>query len=203
MALFQTAYNKYVKPHEGGYANVKNDKGKETYAGISRRFFPNEEIWTYIDFKKRTEYKDREIPNNTMFPDAQYMVDDFYNRLWHKHRLSEINDQNIANLLFDYIVNSGTRAIKGIQAIVGVSQDGAIGPVTINAINSGNPSTIYNKLYNDRKQLYATIIKNDPSQKVFEKGWAKRLAAFEVDANMLLPVVIFLFVFLIFLINQS
>ena len=36
---------------EGGLKliNVKNDRGKQTYAGISRRFWPNWDGWKLVD----------------------------------------------------------------------------------------------------------------------------------------------------------
>ena len=48
MADFNIAFNKVVF-HEGGYVNDPEDRGGETYMGISRRAHPSSNIWYHID----------------------------------------------------------------------------------------------------------------------------------------------------------
>ena len=48
MANFDIAFRRTISA-EGGYVNDPNDKGGETYMGISRRAHPTSKIWTYID----------------------------------------------------------------------------------------------------------------------------------------------------------
>ncbi len=58
-----------------------------------------------------------------------------------------------------------------------VEEDNKIGPETINAINSiGIALKPY--ILQWRQGHLQQIIKNDPTQKVFEEGWNKRLASF-------------------------
>lgn len=175
MASFDIAYNTYIKPNEGGYSNVPQDKGGETYAGIARNYHPSWPGWTYIDFIKRTK---GEIARNAKFPDIQHQVDQFYLEWWNSRRYGEIKSQDLANLLFDYNVNSSTTAIKAVQRLVGVPIDGVMGPMTIAAINAADPVKLYNALKEDRRQLYEALIARDPSQEVFRSGWMARLARF-------------------------
>jgi lysozyme family protein len=175
MASFETAYNKYIKPSEGGYSNVAQDKGKETYAGIARNYHPNWKGWTYIDFIKRTK---GEIKRNTMFPDIQFEVDQFYGDWWTTQRFGEIKSQEVANLLFDYNVNSSSLAIKAVQRLVGVPADGAMGPATILAINKADPAKLHDALKEERRQLYLRLLREDPTQEVFRSGWMNRIAQF-------------------------
>ncbi|MGL6121691.1 MAG: glycoside hydrolase family 108 protein [Shewanella sp.] len=175
MASFEPAYNQYIKPSEGGYSHVVQDKGGETYAGIARNYFPNWKGWTYIDFIKRTKGP---ISRNTLFPDIQFEVEQFYRDWWTTRRFGEIKSQELANLLFDYNVNSGTLAIKAVQRLVGVPTDGALGPATLAAINKADAAKLHDALKEERRQLYLRLIDNDPSQEVFRAGWMNRLSKF-------------------------
>jgi lysozyme family protein len=176
MADFNIAYEKFVKPFEGGYVNNPNDKGGETYAGIARKFNPKWKGWDFIDFKKRT--KPGEVKTNAFFPDIDYLVVDFYKSLWNRHKLSEIKSQDVANIFFDFIVNSGTRAIKKVQKLLKIKDDGIIGNQTINAINNENPAKLNNEIKKLRKNFYKNIVLRDPSQNVFAQGWKNRINAF-------------------------
>jgi lysozyme family protein len=175
MASFEIAYRKYILPSEGGYSNIPEDKGGETYAGIARNFHPNWPGWTYIDFVKKTKGP---IARNTKFPDVQYQVDDFYLNWWNSQRFGEIKSQDVANLLFDYNVNSSSLAIKAIQRIVNVPVDGGMGPKTIAAINASDPTKVYTALKAERKAFYDSIVKRDPTQEKFYAGWMNRIASF-------------------------
>jgi len=175
MASFDTAYNLYIKPNEGGYSNVAADKGGETYAGIARNYHASWPGWTYIDFVKRTKGV---IKSNQIFPDVQYQVDQFYRDWWNAKRFGEIKSQEVANLLFDYNVNSGTLAITAIQRVVGVPADGVMGSATIAAINKADPAKVHDALKEDRRKLYESLIARDPSQQVFSAGWTARLSRF-------------------------
>lgn len=180
MANFQDAYTKFIIPLEGAYVNIPQDKGGETYKGIARNKFPMWEGWVYIDFEKRTKFKGAEIPRGTEFPNIQYLVDKFYSQRWDLYKLSEIKNQNLAALLFDYIIHSGaTHPILVIQNIAGTIPDGIIGPKTIAAINKGNPISLFSRLLKEREKFLAGLIAADPTQKIFETGWKNRIEKFK------------------------
>ncbi len=188
MALFLTSYNKYVKPIEGGYANIAADKGGETYAGIARKFNPLWAGWVSIDYTKRVKGA---IKNNTKFPELDYLVVEFYKSLWNKNFFGSINNQEVADILFDWFVNSGsnafyTKSIKtdGVQEILirlfnaKISADGAMGLQTVNAINSVDAVALQTELKRQRLIFYDNIIANNPDQIVFKNGWYARLEQF-------------------------
>lgn len=176
MATFDKAYP-FTKKYEGGYANIPGDLGGETYAGISRKYHPEEkDLWTSLDFYKRTS--NGVIENGTILPGLNEIVKDFYLRLWNKNRLSELNDQGIATTIFDYIVHKsgmhGRAAQKQVQRLVKVSDDGIFGPITIAAINKEKPSLLISNLLNLReKELIAQA--QNPSQAKFLDGWLARI----------------------------
>lgn len=175
MASFDIAYHQYIQPNEGGYAYIPGDKGGETYAGIARNFHPGWPGWHFIDLQKRNG----PIRHNTKFPDIQYLVDDFYHSWWDERYFGQISSQEVANILFDFNVNSDRAAIKTVQRLVNVTADGVMGQKTINAINSTNPATLYSQLKTERKAFYDRIVQRDPSQGKFYDGWMARLATFQ------------------------
>lgn len=189
MASFLHAYKTYIQPFEGGYVNNPNDKGGETYAGIARKFHPTWSGWTYIDEIKKTNPV---IKTNTKFPAIQEKVDTFYNlALWEPNNFSKIKDQAVADILFDWYVNSGSNAANtrntetyGVDEILNrdfgfkLPVDSKFDTATINAINSVDSSKLYSIIKNERKRFYETIVKNDPSQETFLKGWMRRINSF-------------------------
>lgn len=176
MAEFIIAYSNTAK-WEGGYVNDPDDKGGETYAGISRKNWPNWEGWKIID-----RYKEKaSIPKGHVF-DTQFIyveVQEFYRtNFWGKIKGDQINNQAIANILYDQFVNSGYRAVEAMQKVVGVKADGLIGPATLSAINGGCQENIFNKFKALREKFYRDIVARNPSQSKFLNGWLNRLNSF-------------------------
>ena len=58
---------------------------------------------------------------------------------WDVCKADAINDQRIAELIVDWCVNSGIARIRDVQTIIGVKPDGAVGPITLGAINGNDP----------------------------------------------------------------
>lgn len=132
MANFQAAYDKTSK-NEGGYANVSGDTGGETYAGISRKWFPNWRGWPIVDAAKPLKWNQK-IKNDKL---AQ-LVRDFYKKeFWDRVGGDQIEDQLTAERLYDFGVNAGQGvSLKQIQAVLGIAQTGRLDAATIEAINN-------------------------------------------------------------------
>ena len=72
---------------------------------------------------------------------------------------------------FDWAVNSGAkRPAKAIQRIVGATQDGAIGPKTLQAVMDVKPEKIIEGVYNIRQKFYESLQTFD----TFGRGWTRR-----------------------------
>ena len=111
MADFEKAFNKIIA-NEGGYVNDKDDKGGETFMGITRKNHPNIAIWDiideYIDANGSTYGLLKYIKNNNR---AMNSIKDIYRKqYWDKLLLDKIRSQSIANELFDDCVNRGVTA---------------------------------------------------------------------------------------------
>jgi len=83
-------------------------------------------------------------------------------------------------LAFDWAVNSGSsRAAKKLQQLVGVEADGYIGPATIAAVSAAyarDPIKLVRDYAGMREAFFRSIIATNPSQKIFEKGWMRRVS---------------------------
>lgn len=173
MADFKKAIEKML-PWEGGYSNHGADKGGETYAGITRINYPNWAGWHIID-------KNKPLKQGQILKDERLngMVEAFYlDQYWYKVRADKINNQSIAEMLFDWQINSGYHATKALQKAVGEVSDGIIGPKTISAVNAGCQEQIFNQFKSLRIKFYNDIVSRNESQRVFLKGWLNRANSF-------------------------
>lgn len=148
---------------EGGYklTNIANDRGGQTYAGISRRANPDWIGWAYVD--------------NGQTPPTEAVRTLYREKYWYPIRGQSIQDQETANHIYDFAVNAGvTTAVKLAQAVVEVEADGKIGEKTLAAINSMSPG-LFSVLYTIAKLTrYQSICMKDRSQTKFLLGWLNR-----------------------------
>ena len=156
-----------ILKHEGGYVNHPLDNGNCTNKGVTlatyRYHFGKNK--TCNDLKKITTEQWNYI---------------FRKGYWDKIKGDDINNQSIANLLCDWQFNSGIYAIKFTQRILGVCDDGIVGDKTIAAINGyKNQKQLFEKMLARRKKHYDDIVRKNPSQKVFYRGWMNRLNSFK------------------------
>lgn len=187
MADFLVAHRKTMGD-EGGYANNPADAGGETYKGIARKFWPQWFGWRLVDGIKAktttqphygtTEYKNWVAYLNTLLAQLtqlQQLVVSFYQKnFWDKNRLSEINNQDVADWLYNHIVNAGGQGIKWMQAAAGVTPDGGIGDKTIAAINAQDPAGLLDMAMNHAVAYRLAKVKADPSQRQFLHSWLER-----------------------------
>ena len=79
----------------------------------------------------------------------------------------------LAFQLFDAAVNSGpSQAVKWLQAAVGTTQDGKLGPITWAAVQALPPSVVAARMTGHR-----LIAMTDMRWSTFGKGWARRIGA--------------------------
>lgn len=165
---FETAID-YVIRNEGGYVDHPNDKGGKTRYGITRLSFQD-----YYD----REPKDGEIENLTLTVAKEI----YHQNYWLKNSCDKITCGSLATVVLDSGVLFGTgtaaRAVQETLKGAGfplVRVDGKIGPVTLAAINSIDPTTFiysFKKLLTDR---VLKIIEKSPELAVFKRGWFSRL----------------------------
>ena len=99
---------------------------------------------------------------------------------WNKWKADDIDDKSIANLVVDWTWGSGVWGIKYPQRVLGVKDDGIVGPKTLAAINNyPDQEALFNQLWARRKKHFEDIVKKDQTQKRFLRGWLNRLDDFK------------------------
>lgn len=153
---------------EGGFVNHPDDSAGPTNLGVT--------LQTYRDYCGQDKtIKDLQ---NLSYGTWQKIMKDMY---WDKCRADEIENQSLAEILVDWCVNSGMVGLRKVQEIVGCKPDGICGPITLSLINTSDARSLFERIWNARKQFYTNIVKRNPSQKVFMNGWMNRLNSFKYE----------------------
>lgn len=152
---------KILKPFllswEGGFVNHPKDPGGATNKGVTLATF-------------RSYYgKDKTINDLKNITDEQWLHI-FKKGYWDKWKADEIKSQSIANLVVDWVYNSGKYGITKVQSLLGVTADGIVGPKTLAALNAQDPQTFFKKLHSAREIFYRGL----SNFKTFGTGWLRR-----------------------------
>ena len=142
--------------HEGGYSHNPADPGGETMWGVTAAV------------ARANGYtgpmKD--------FPQSEAKA--LYYRLYWAKVSADSLPADCRFDIFDAAVNSGVgQATKWLQRSVGVTDDGVIGPITLQASRM-LPGYVIAAKFNGHRLDFMTDLKTWPT---FGRGWAKRIAA--------------------------
>ena len=160
----------FILRWEGGYINDQADLGKQTNKGVTlstyRSVFGKNK--TVSDLKKITDEQ------------WEFIFKKFY---WDKWKADNIKDQNVANILVDWLWCSGSYGIKIPQRVLGVSVDGIVGSKTIAAINERDGRELFDTIKQERKDFIDRICQTRPQNRKFKNGWLNRInsLAYETD----------------------
>ena len=152
---------KIILMHEGGYVNHPKDPGGETNLGVTKR--------VYEEWGGTKEMKDLTIED----------VEPIYKKnYWDKIKGDDLPD-GLDLCVFDFGVNAGPgRAAKFLQKLLGVTQDGGIGPQTLGALQSAigedkvtQTREMIEKYQSMRQEYYEGLSTFD----TFGKGWTRRV----------------------------
>ncbi|WP_324069813.1 MAG: glycosyl hydrolase 108 family protein [Flavobacterium sp.] len=165
-----------VAKWEGGYVNDPIDKGGATNMGVTVG------AWKLLGYDKNGDG----IINNA---DMKLLSkDDFkfvLRKYWDKWQADQIKNQSIANILVDWYWGSGKWGIVIPQRLLGFSKedcDGIVGEQTLKRLNAEidkDAEALFDKIFAARVKFLDDIVKNNPSQKRFIKGWKNRLNDFK------------------------
>lgn len=157
-----------ILENEGGFQQDPNDSGNyvgNNLIGTNRGITPI----------ALAEYRDVDV-NTITVDDIRDLTEQearaiYRQNFYERPRINEL-PANIRENVFDMYVNSYTNAIKILQRLAGVEEDGFIGPDTIAAVEEAG---ITNDDYSDaREAYYREVVRNDASQRRFLDGWINR-----------------------------
>ena len=154
-----------VLKHEGGYVDHPSDPGGATNLGITHKTLA---AWRKV--VPFTKLPKSEIKALTRDEAAAIYRANYWNAI-HGDDLPA----GIDYAVMDYAVNSGPgRAAKTLQRLVGVPEDGQIGPVTLAAVGKVHPTNIASLInaYCDARMAFLTKL---PTFATFGKGWTARV----------------------------
>lgn len=184
MARIEEALDILYKLEFSNESNVLERNATEngwTFMGIYQGAFPGLDLWKTVRQKMQQHNGDMKLVGSMLYNDPQVreMVDMFYKKeFWDKAKLDEVVSQHIANEIFIAGVNMGMKkAVMLAQKLIGVPQDGVVCPKTLKALNAFD-ATLFDEMYDMlEKDYYDQIVVNNPSKKIYAKGWRNRAMA--------------------------
>lgn len=163
---------KFTLQSEGGFVNDPHDPGGATMEGVTLatyRSWKNDQSLTAVDLKAITDTEVSSI---------------YKQNYWDTNSCDSLNP-GVDLMVFDMDVNAGdSRSAKLLQATIGVTVDGGVGPATLTAANAMDSPTLINKLSSHQLAFYQSLA----TWQYFGKGWTNRIhartaAALEMAAN--------------------
>lgn len=156
----------FIRKWEGGFVDDPDDPGGATNMGVT--------IGTYEMYCKKKGYPQPTVEKLKNLKESD-MVDILKTMYWDKFKADEIRSQSVANICVDWIWLSGITAIKRVQRVLSVKQDGVVGPVTLAAINSISALPLFGMIKGERKRHIEEMCRKNPKKKKFRNGWLNRL----------------------------
>jgi lysozyme family protein len=169
MAKFDLSIPKLLK-WEGGYVNDPLDPGGETNFGITQKAWAVDRLKWIV--APPESVKDLTKKDAEMFYLFSY---------WTPLSLRLINSQEVADALFSFAVNQGAgRAVKRMQLILGVTQDGKMGKDAIAAINARDGKELCNQYCQLTAIYFNSLVIKRPRLAKFSRGWNNRVDDYRV-----------------------
>lgn len=150
---------------EGGFVNHAKDPGGATNMGIT--------IGTLADWRG-TDVSVDDVRNLTREEAREiYRV-----RYWNPLNCDAL-PPGVDLVVYDFGVNAGpVRSARMLQKLVGVKEDGAVGPVTLAAVATRVPADLVRAFSERRLDYYRSLSTWD----TFGKGWSNRTSTVEKEA---------------------
>jgi len=149
----------WILAHEGGYVNHPDDPGGATNFGVIQQ--------TYNAWRVR---KQRKIQSVKLISQAEVLAiykEQYWDKIW-----GDELPTGLDYALYDFAINSGpSRAIKFLQELIGVKQDGVLGNITLQAIRTKNIENLIDALCFKRWKW----LKRLRNWKTFGVGWTRRV----------------------------
>jgi len=136
-----------------------------------------------VDMGGRTQLGISEAANPEAWADGKVTKDEAYAIYTAKYvkfpKFDVVPDEALKIQLIDFGVTSGPQlAIQKLQAILGVTEDGILGPITLKALSLVDPRWVNNALVSARVLMICRLVQKRPAQLRFLAGWCSRACEF-------------------------
>ena len=158
----------FILSWEGGFANHPNDRGGATNKGVTIA------TWKAQGYDKDGD-GDIDVADLKLITNQDAINVVMKPHFWDRWKADQITSQSVANIVVDWVWGSGRYGITEVQKLLGVTTDGIVGAKTLAALNQREPKMLFAQIKKARVAFIQRIVKRRPSQKVFEKGWFRRL----------------------------
>ena len=173
--------------HEGGFVDHPADRGGPTNRGITLST-----LRAYLR-TKTPAIPDAECTAASLREiSADQVAEIYYRGYWRPARCVDMPNEALAAISFDAAINHGpAQAIRLLQQGAGMAAfdcDGKWGPRTRARLKSAAADSVglVDGMLLARERFYRQIVRDDPSQGVFLRGWMNRLAGLKAYATTLL-----------------
>lgn len=164
----------HVLRHEGGYVDHPADPGGATNMGVTHK--------TLARWRQVSPWWD--LPKQAVRDMGHGEAGQIYRALYWNACRAENLPPGLDLAVFDFAVNSGPdRAIRSLQATLGVAVDGQVGPVTLAAVGRGDTAQQINALCDRRLGFLKAL----GTYSAFGRGWTRRIAAVRAAALAAAP----------------
>jgi lysozyme family protein len=131
----------------------------------------------------RTQFGISEKANPTAWADGKVTEDEaraIYEAKYVKGPgFDKVSHLPLRTQLVDFGVNSGPSiAVQKLQSLLGVNQDGILGPNTLTALEKADQPYLNNELAKARVLMIGRLVQKNPGQVKFLVGWLDRALGF-------------------------
>jgi lysozyme family protein len=181
MASFDSAVTLVLR-NEGGFSDNPHDSGQATNFGISLRLLKS---LSAVSLHRLGIFH---APEDVSVEDVRALTVDqakvaYHLVFWDDSRFELIENQGIANQMFDAAVNMGIgNAVKLAQSAYNACRgehgalvvDGVLGEATLRSLNQAYPIGFSYAFRSERAGYYRELVARNPADVVFLDGWLRR-----------------------------